>query len=81
MPQTTPPTDVQKISEDFTRYYMQRATEEFAEDLDAIRTADDFQDSALPILVHALQQGTSIFSIEDKRRVVTGGTSKINKEK
>jgi len=75
MPQTAPPTDAQ-ISEDFTRYYMQRATEEFAEDLNAIRTADDFQDSALPILVHALQQGTSIFSIEDKRRIVTGGQAK-----
>jgi len=75
MPQTAPPTDAQ-ISEDFTRYYMQLATEEFAEDLDAIRTADDFQDNALPILVHALQQGTSIFSIEDKRRIVTGGQAK-----
>jgi len=55
---------------------MQRATEEFAEDLDAIRTADDFQDSAFPLLVHALQQGTAIFSTDDKRRVVAEGTTK-----
>ena len=80
MPQTTPSTEA-RVSEDFTKYYMQRATEEFAEDLDAIRTADDFQDSAFPILVHALQQGTALFSIEDKRRVVAEGTSKGKKEK
>jgi ribosome assembly protein 3 len=78
MAKTTPPTDTQ-ISEEFTRYYMQRVTEEFAEDLDAIRTADDFQDSAFPLLVHALQQGTSIFPIEDKQRVVAAGTNKKEK--
>jgi ribosome assembly protein 3 len=78
MSKTTPPTDAQ-ISEDFTRYYMQRVAEEFAEDLDAIRTADDFKDSTLPLLVHALQQGTSIFPIGDKRRVVTEGTGKKEK--
>ncbi len=72
MAKTSQATDAQ-VSEEFTRYYMQRATEEFAEDLDAMRTADDFQDSAFPMLVHALQQGTSIFSIEDKRRVVAEG--------
>lgn len=78
MAKTTPPTDTQ-ISEEFTRYYMQRVTEEFAEDLDVIRTADDFQNSAFPLLVHALQQGTAMFSIEDKRRVVAEGTSKKEK--
>jgi ribosome assembly protein 3 len=78
MAKTTPPTDTQ-ISEEFTRYYMQRVTEEFAEDLDAIRTADDFQDSAFPLLVHALQQGTSVFSIDGKRRVVAEGASKKEK--
>jgi ribosome assembly protein 3 len=78
MAKSTPPTDTQ-ISEEFTRYYMQRVTEEFAEDLDAIRTADDFQDSTFPLLVHALQQGTSIFSIEDKQRVVAAGTTKKEK--
>lgn len=50
---------------------MQRATTEFAEDLDRIRNTEDFNDDSLAILVNALQQGTSAFSIEEQRRVVT----------
>lgn len=60
----------------FTKYYMQRATTEFAEDLDKIRGADDFKDDALPLLINALQQGTSVFSIEEQRRIVTAGMEK-----
>ena len=55
---------------------MQRATVEFAEDLDKIRGADDFKDDALLLLVNALQQGTSLFSIEEQRRIVTAGIEK-----
>ena len=60
---------------------MQRLTSEFSEDLDALRTAVDFQDSAFPILVHALKQGTRMFSEGDMRRVVTAGTTEGKKEK
>lgn len=60
-----------EISELFTKFYMQRATTEFAEDLDRIRNTEDFNDDSLAILVNALQQGTSAFSIEEQRRVVT----------
>jgi ribosome assembly protein 3 len=74
MAKPTQPIDAQ-ISEAFSKYYMQKVTEEFAEDLDAIRNADDFHDNAVPLLVNALQQGTSIFSSEDKKRVVTSATA------
>jgi ribosome assembly protein 3 len=64
------------VSATFTKHYMQRATQEFAEDLDRIRAADDFKDDALPLLINALQQGTSVFSIEEQRRIVTAGMAK-----
>ncbi len=54
----------------FTKFYMQRATTEFSEDLDRLRGADDFKDDALPLLINALQQGASLFSIEEQRRIV-----------
>jgi ribosome assembly protein 3 len=69
-----------EIQAAFTKYYMQRATTEFAEDLDKIRGADDFKDDALPLLINALQQGTSTFSIEEQRRIVTAGMQKEGKE-
>jgi len=58
-----------EVSTAFTGYYMQKATTEFSDDLDRIRGSDDFQDDALSLLIQALQQGTSIFSVEDQRRV------------
>ncbi|RYP64209.1 hypothetical protein DL769_006755 [Monosporascus sp. CRB-8-3] len=58
-------------SADFTSYYLQRATMEFAEDLDKIRGADDFKGrDALPMLVQSLQQGTSMFSAADRKRIL-----------
>ena len=60
----------------FTKYYMQRAATEFAEDLDKIRGADDFRDDTLPLLIGALQQGTEVFSIEEQRRIVLAGREK-----
>lgn len=60
-----------EVSSAFTSYYLQRATTEFAEDLDKTRTADDFKNDAVPMLVNALSQGTSMFSPADQRRIVT----------
>ncbi|KAK3305547.1 ribosome-assembly protein 3-domain-containing protein [Chaetomium strumarium] len=60
----------QEIAAEFTSYYLQRATKEFAEDLDKVRAADDFKNDALQILVSALQQGTTLFSPEEQRRIV-----------
>ena len=58
---------------------MQHATTEFAEDLDRLRGADDFKDDALPLLIHALQQGTSLFSMEEQKRIVMAGIEKGEK--
>jgi ribosome assembly protein 3 len=55
---------------------MQRVTSEFSEDLDKLRQADDFKNDALPLLINALQQGTSLFGAEDKRRIVLAGLEK-----
>lgn len=63
----------------FAKYYMHRATTEFAEDLDKIRGAEDFKDDALPLLIRALQQGTSMFSIKEQRRIVLAGIEKEKK--
>lgn len=64
-----------QVAAEFTSYYLQRATKEFAEDLDKIRNADDFRNDAIPILINALSQGTTMFSPADQRRIVTAEDS------
>ncbi|KAF8866195.1 hypothetical protein BDZ45DRAFT_668051 [Acephala macrosclerotiorum] len=65
-----------EISSAFTKFYMQRVTTEFEDDLDKLRQADDFKDGALPLLIGALQQGTSLFGVDEKRRIVMAGLEK-----
>jgi len=55
---------------DFASFYLRRITEELADELDKIRSSNDFTEGSLPILIHALQQGQNIFSEEEKRRVM-----------
>lgn len=57
---------------EFASYYLQRSTQELAEDLDKVRSAEDFKADSVHFLVHALQQGASLFSAEDQKRVVEG---------
>lgn len=64
-----------EVAAEFTSYYLQRATKEFAEDLDKIRNADDFRNDAIPLLVNALSQGTAMFPPADQRRIVTAEDS------
>ena len=64
------PESPQDSKHDFASFYLRRITEELADDLDKVRSANDFSESSLPILIHALQQGQSIFSEEEKRRVM-----------
>ncbi|KAK7558889.1 hypothetical protein IWX47DRAFT_788286, partial [Phyllosticta citricarpa] len=54
----------------FPRWYLRRVTRELAEDLDKVRSAADFGDAALPVLVHALQQGEACFGVGEKVRIV-----------
>ncbi|KAK1968584.1 hypothetical protein LY78DRAFT_419861 [Colletotrichum sublineola] len=56
-------------SQEFTAFYLQRTTQEFAEDLDKVREAEDFKADSVPFLVHALQQGTALYSALDQERV------------
>ncbi|KUJ14737.1 uncharacterized protein LY89DRAFT_735814 [Mollisia scopiformis] len=65
-----------EVDKAFTKFYMQRLTTEFEDDLDKLRKADDFKDDALEILIGALQQGTSMFGMGEKRRIVEAGMGK-----
>ncbi|EQB54236.1 hypothetical protein GCG54_00010145 [Colletotrichum gloeosporioides] len=58
------------VSQEFTTFYLQRTTQEFAEDLDKVREADDFKAESLPFLIHALQQGTALYPSADQQRVM-----------
>jgi len=49
---------------------MQQVTAEFADDLDRIRNANDFNERSLPILVEALKQTASMYTEEEKRKVM-----------
>lgn len=72
MADSTPQTKTdQQVEDEFTSYYLQRVTKEFAEDLDKVRGAEDFKNDALPLLISALQQGTALFSPEEQRVIVT----------
>lgn len=57
---------------DFASYYLRKITQELADDLDKIRSANDFSERSLPILIHALQQGQGIFSEEEKAMIMKG---------
>ena len=63
-----------KDPEEFSSIYLKRVTVELADDLDKVRDAQDFKSSSLPMLVHALRQGASIYSPEEKRRVLHATT-------
>ncbi|KAF1843601.1 uncharacterized protein K460DRAFT_418638 [Cucurbitaria berberidis CBS 394.84] len=64
-----------QTQEDFDAIYLRRITTELADDLDKVREAQDFKASSLPMLIHALKQGGSVFSAEEKRRIVVGGAA------
>lgn len=64
------PTQLQQSQEDFTSIYLRKITTELADDLDKVREAQDFKASSVSMLIHALKQGESFFSVEEKRRVV-----------
>jgi hypothetical protein len=57
---------------DFASYYLRKITQELADDLDKVRSANDFSEKSLPTLIHALQQGQGIFSEEEKAMIMKG---------
>lgn len=62
--------------DDFSALYLRKIAAEFADDLDKVREAPDFKASSVPMLIHALKQGETLFSGEERRRVV-GAASKV----
>lgn len=67
---TKPKVDPAKDQKAFGDIYLRKVAAELADDLDKVREAQDFKASSIPMLVHALRQGESLFSAEEKRRVV-----------
>jgi len=53
----------------FEDFYLRQATKEFANDLDKLRSASDFNARSVPLLVQALKQGTACFGREERVRV------------
>lgn len=60
-----------EISAAFDEFYLKKVTNEFSDDLDQLRNANDFSEDSVAILISALQQGTSLFSMEEKRRIIS----------
>lgn len=66
--QDAPPAESKKI--DFESYYLQQVTAEFADDLDNLRKASDFNEEFLPILIDALKGTAGVYSEEEKAKVM-----------
>ncbi|GAM84875.1 hypothetical protein ANO11243_028770 [Dothideomycetidae sp. 11243] len=69
-------TDAQAEAE-FADFYLQKVTAEFSDDLDKLRSAPDFKESSIEVIVQALQQGQSCFEKEDRIRI---GRARLERE-
>ncbi|KAF2846055.1 hypothetical protein T440DRAFT_502082 [Plenodomus tracheiphilus IPT5] len=65
-----PSKPIPEAHEEFEALYLRKVAAELADDLDKVREAQDFKANSVPMLIHALKQGASLFSVEEKRRVV-----------
>ena len=54
--------------ESFESYYLKQVTAEFADDIDKIRNASDFNERSVPVLIQALKQSAANFTEEEKER-------------
>jgi len=69
--QPKPPTEKEILAQKFKQFYMQKITEEFADDLDKIRESDDFDGKAsMDSLIWGLGLGVQGWGEGDMRRVV-----------
>jgi len=62
-----------KPTEEFSAIYLRRIAAELADDLDKVREAPDFKANSVPMLVHALRQGESMYGVGERGRVVGAG--------
>ncbi|KAL8862508.1 MAG: hypothetical protein Q9178_001006 [Gyalolechia marmorata] len=53
---------------DFETFYLKQITAEFADDLDKLRNANDFNEKSMPILIDALKSAARTYSEEEKNR-------------
>lgn len=58
---------IPNAEEDFNQRYMKLVTEQFGEELAAMRQANDFGPASIAQLVAGLKQGVDIFSEEQRR--------------
>ena len=61
--------------ESFESYYLRLITASFPDDIDKVRSAPDFKDSSMPVLIEALKQGVHSFTDEEKARIMGAGKS------
>ena len=57
----------EKPADDFESRYLQLVTTEFADDLDKLRSAPDFDEDSLTILIDLLKQTGKVYTEEQKR--------------
>jgi hypothetical protein len=60
----------------FESFYLKEATKEFANDLDKLRSAPDFRDGSVGVLIEGLRQGTACFEIGERRKIGEGGVGR-----
>ena len=65
-----PSADPQATPKDFESFYLQQLTTEFADDLDRLRKANDFNQNTLPVLIEALKQTAKVYTEEEKEKVM-----------
>lgn len=75
-PASSPALPTRQIRQDaeqaFEAFYLKQATKEFSEDLEKLRTANDFRGQrSVDILIAALKQGTATFSSNERKAVAS----------
>ncbi|KAI4186569.1 MAG: hypothetical protein LQ348_004203 [Seirophora lacunosa] len=60
----------QQDKSDFESFYLKQVTAEFADDLDKLRNASDFNEKSVPILIDALKATAGVYSEGDKAKVM-----------
>ncbi|KAL8743798.1 MAG: hypothetical protein Q9184_008074 [Pyrenodesmia sp. 2 TL-2023] len=68
--QAAPPATAEEEELDFESFYLKQLTAEFADDLDKLRTAGDFNERSVPILIDALKATAGVYSEEEKAKAM-----------
>ncbi|KAL8785744.1 MAG: hypothetical protein Q9213_003211 [Squamulea squamosa] len=64
---------VEDAETDFEAFYLKQVTAEFADDLDKLRNANDFNEKSMPVLIDALKMTARTYSEEEKAKVMGCG--------